>query len=118
MTTETGRRSGLLILAALCLRAPFAAVGPVVDELGGELSLSTAALAVVTSLPLVCFGLVSPFAPTLAGRLGLHRAVLAGTGGIVVGIALRLAGTVGLFVGTVVLTAGIAIAIVTANNTP
>ena len=117
MTTETGRRSGLLvflpaaalILAALCLRAPFAAVGPVVDELGGELSLSTAALAVVTSLPLVCFGLVSPFAPTLAGRLGLHRAVLAGTLVIVVGIALRLAGTVGLFVGTVVLTGGIAI---------
>ena len=55
-----------LIVAALCLRAPFAAVGPVVDELGDELSLSTAALAVVTSLPLVCFGLVSPFAPTLA----------------------------------------------------
>ena len=117
MTTETGRRPGILafapaavlILAALCLRGPFAAVGPVVDELGGELSLSTAALSVVTSLPLICFGLVSPFAPTLAGRLGLHRAVLAGTLVIAVGIALRLAGTVGLFAGTVVLTGGIAI---------
>jgi MFS transporter, CP family, cyanate transporter len=117
VTTETERRPGIgafapaavLILAALCLRAPFAAVGPVVDDLGGELSLSTAALAVVTSLPLVCFGLVSPFAPVLAGRLGLHRAVLAGTVVIAVGIALRLAGTVGLFVGTVVLTGGIAV---------
>ncbi len=117
MATETRRRSGIralapaaaLILAALCLRGPFAAVGPVVDDLGGELSLSTAALAVVTSLPLVCFGLVSPFAPALAGRLGLHRAVLAGTVVLAVGIALRLAGTVGLFVGTVVLTGGIAV---------
>lgn len=117
MATETGRRPGLralapaaaLILAALCLRAPFAAVGPVVDDLGGELSLSTAALAVVTSLPLICFGLVSPFAPTLAGRLGLHRAVLVGTAVMAVGTALRLAGTVGLFVGTVVLTGGIAV---------
>jgi CP family cyanate transporter-like MFS transporter len=117
VTTELDRRAGVLafapaaalILAALCLRAPFAAVGPVVDELGGELSLSTAALAVVTSLPLVCFGLVSPFAPALAGRLGLHRAVLAGTAVVAVGIALRLAGTVGLFLGTVVLTGGIAI---------
>ena len=117
MTTETGRRSGVralapaaaLILAALCLRGPFAAVGPVVDDLGDELSLSTAALAVVTSLPLVCFGLVSPFAPALAGRLGLHRAVLAGIAVIGVGIALRLAGPGGLFLGTVVLTGGIAV---------
>ena len=118
-TTETRRaapriRGGAapaaaLILAALCLRGPFAAVGPVVDELSDELSLSTAALAVVTSLPLVCFGLVSPFAPVLAGRLGLHRGGLAGMPSSLVGIALRLAGTVGLFVGTVVLTGGIAI---------
>ena len=52
-----------LVLAALCLRGPFSAVGPVLDELATELSVSTAALAVVTSLPLICFGLVSPFAP-------------------------------------------------------
>ena len=35
-----------LVLVALCLRGPFAAVGPVLDELGDELSLSAAALAV------------------------------------------------------------------------
>jgi MFS transporter, CP family, cyanate transporter len=98
-----------LVLVALTLRGPFSAVGPVLGDLGEELSVSTGALAVVTSLPLVCFGLVSPFAPALAGRLGLHRAVLAGTAVIAVGIALRLAGVVGLFAGTVVLTAGIAV---------
>jgi CP family cyanate transporter-like MFS transporter len=98
-----------LVLAALCLRGPFAAVGPVLDDLADELSVSTGALAVVTSLPLICFGLLSPFAPTLAAKLGLHRAALAGTGLIAVGVALRLAGVVGLFVGTVVLTGGIAI---------
>ncbi|GAA3176365.1 MFS transporter [Blastococcus jejuensis] len=117
MTTESDRRAGVvallpaavLVLAALCLRGPFAAVGPVLDDLGDELSLPTAALAVVTSLPLICFGLVSPFAPTLAGRLGLHRAVLAAVAVILAGIALRLAGVVGLFAGTVVLTGGIAV---------
>ena len=72
-----------LVLAALCLRGPFSAVGPVLDELGAELSVSTGALAVVTSLPLVCFGLVSPVrpgarrparpAPRGAGRDGGHR---------------------------------------------
>ncbi|CCG01269.1 MFS transporter [Blastococcus saxobsidens] len=99
-----------LVLVALCLRAPFAAVGPLLGELGAELSLSTGALAVVTALPLVCFGLVSPFAPALATRFGVHRAVLLGVVAIAAGVALRLAGAPGLYVGTVVLTGGIAVA--------
>src|SRR3954451_15368757 len=98
-----------LVLAALCLRGPFAAVGPVIGELGDEYSLQTAALAVVTSLPLICFGVVSPFAPALAARIGGHGALLAGTTVTAVGILLRLAGPVGLFAGTVVLTAVIAV---------
>jgi CP family cyanate transporter-like MFS transporter len=98
-----------LVLAALCLRAPFSAVGPVLEELGDEFALSTGALAVVTALPLVCFGLVSPFAPGLAARIGLHRALVVGTFVLAAGIAVRLAGTVGLFAGTVLLTGGIAV---------
>src|SRR4051812_26572660 len=117
VTTKPAGRPGVLgsapaaalILAALCLRGPFSAVGPVLDDLGDELALSTSVLAVVTSLPLICFGLVSPLAPALAGRIGLHRAVFAGTALLLAGILLRLAGTVGLFVGTVVLTGGIAV---------
>ncbi|MGY1723850.1 MFS transporter [Blastococcus sp. SYSU DS0533] len=99
-----------LVLVALCLRAPFAAVGPLLAELGDELTLSTGALAVVTALPLVCFGLVSPFAPALAARLGVHRAVLLGVLALAAGIVLRLAGVPGLFVGTVLLTGGVAVA--------
>jgi CP family cyanate transporter-like MFS transporter len=99
-----------LVLAALCLRAPFSAVGPVLDELGAELSVPQAALPVLPALPLVCFGLVSPAAPALAARLGLHRAVLAGLVALALGIALRTAGTWGLYAGTVLLSAGIAVA--------
>ncbi|MGY1641971.1 MFS transporter [Geodermatophilus sp. SYSU D00703] len=98
-----------LVLVALCLRAPFAAVGPLLGELSAELSVPTSALAVLTALPLVCFGLVSPTAPALAARLGVHRAVLAGAVVLSVGIALRLAGTWGLYAGTVLLTGGIAV---------
>jgi CP family cyanate transporter-like MFS transporter len=97
------------ILVALCLRGPFSAVGPILGDLGAELSLSTGALAVVTALPLVCFGLLSPFAPVVAARLGLHRAVLAATAVIALGIGLRPAGVVGLFAGTVLLTGAIAV---------
>ncbi|MGY1984596.1 MFS transporter [Blastococcus sp. SYSU DS0669] len=99
-----------LVLVALCLRAPFAAVGPLLAELGDEFTLSTGALAVVTALPLVCFGLVSPFAPALAARFGVHRAVLLGVVALAAGIGLRLAGVPGLFLGTVLLTGGIAVA--------
>ena len=99
-----------LVLAARCLRGPFSAVGPVVERLGAELSLSTAALSVVTSLPLAFFGLVSPVAPVIAARLGVHRAIVAGVAVLALGIALRHAGTVGLFAGTALLAGGIAIA--------
>ena len=100
----------MLVLAALCLRGPFAAVGPVLGELGDELSLSTGALAVVTSLPLVCFGLVSPFAPALAARLGAAPR-RAGRDARCSPRASRCGwpGAVGLFAGTVLLSGGIAV---------
>ncbi|MGY2126916.1 MFS transporter [Blastococcus sp. SYSU DS0617] len=98
-----------LVLVALCLRAPFAAVGPLLGQLGDELGLSTGSLAVVTALPLVCFGLVSPFAPALAARWGVHGAVLAGVALIAAGVLLRVAGAPGLFAGTVLLSGGIAV---------
>jgi CP family cyanate transporter-like MFS transporter len=117
VTAPTRRRPGwavlapaaALVLVALCLRAPFSAVGPVLDELGDELTLSTGALAVVSALPLVCFGLISPFAPALASRIGVHRALVVGAAVLAVGIGLRMGGTAGLFAGTVLLTGGIAI---------
>ncbi len=101
--------AAVLVLVALCLRAPFAAVGPLLGELGGELGLGTGPLAVVTALPLVCFALVSPFAPALATRLGVHGAVLLGVALIAAGVALRAAGAPGLFAGTVLLSGGIAV---------
>jgi CP family cyanate transporter-like MFS transporter len=101
--------AAVLVLAALCLRAPFSAVGPLLDELRSDYALSTGALAVVAALPLVCFGLVSPFAPAVASRFGVHRAIVLGLAALGVGIGLRLGGTVGLFAGTVLLTGGIAI---------
>ena len=100
----------VIVLVALCLRGPFAAVGPLLGELSDELSVPLTALAVLASLPLVVFGLLSPAAPVLAARIGLHRAVLAGVLLLAVGVAVRLAGVVGLFVGTVLLSAGIAVA--------
>ena len=100
----------VVVLVALCLRGPFAAVGPLLGELSDQLSVPLTALAVLASLPLVVFGVLSPAAPVLAARIGLHRAVLAGVLLLAVGVAVRLAGVVGLFAGTGLLSAGIAVA--------
>jgi MFS transporter, CP family, cyanate transporter len=100
----------VIVLVALCLRGPFAAVGPLLGELSEQLSVPLTALAVLASLPLLVFALLSPAAPVLAARIGLHRAVVAGVLLLALGIAVRLAGVVGLFAGTVLLSAGIAVA--------
>jgi CP family cyanate transporter-like MFS transporter len=100
----------VVVLVALCLRGPFAAVGPLLGELSDQLSVPLTALAVLASLPLVVFGLLSPAAPVLAARIGLHRAVLAGVLLLAIGVVVRLDGVVGLFAGTVLLSAGIAVA--------
>ncbi len=100
----------VVVLVAVRLRGPFAAVGPLLGELSDQLSVPLTAVAVLASLPLVVFGLLSPAAPVLAARIGLHRAVLAGVLLLAVGIAVRLAGVVGLFAGTVLLSVGIAVA--------
>lgn len=102
--------AAVVVLVALCLRGPFAAVGPLLGELGDQLAVPLTALAVLASLPLVVFGLLSPVAPVLAARIGLHRAVVAGVALLAAGIAVRTAGVVGLFAGTVLLSAGIAVA--------
>ena len=102
--------AAVVVLVALCLRGPFAAVGPLLGELSDELAVPLTALAVLASLPLVVFGLLSPVAPVLAARIGLHRAVVAGLVLLAAGIALRTAGVIGLFAGTVLLSAGIAVA--------
>jgi glycine oxidase len=90
-----------VVLVALTLRGPVSSVGPLLGELRADAGLPSVAAAMLTSLPLVCFGLVSPFAPLLARRLGLHRAVLAGAVVLACGLGLRAAGLPGLFAGTV-----------------
>jgi len=114
-TSATGRGASVagavaaVVLVGLTLRGPVSSVGPLVGDLRTVLGLSGAAIATLTALPLLCFGAVSASAPLLAGRLGLHRAVLAGTAVLAAGLAMRAAGPIGLFVGTALVGSGIAV---------
>jgi CP family cyanate transporter-like MFS transporter len=113
-TATAGRHSVLLalsvVLVAINLRPAVAGVGPVLPELRAGLPLSGAGAAVLTTLPVVCFGLLATVAPRLARRFGIEP-VLAGVMAALAAAALVrvLDGPPVLFLGTVV--AGGAIAI-------
>lgn len=100
---------GLLLVAAN-LRAGITTVGPVLEELRGDLGLSALTASALISLPLVAFAVVSPFAPGLARRIGFERALGAGLVVLAAGLVVRsLPGAPLLWIGTALL--GIAIAV-------
>ena len=101
---------GILLIAAN-LRAAITAVGPVVDDIRDDLSISGATASVLVSVPLVAFAVVSPVAPALARRLGIERAL--GAALVVLGVATvvrSLPSMVALWTGTAFL--GIAVAVI------
>ena len=100
-----------VVLLALNLRPALVGVSPLADTIRADSGMSSAAISLLTSLPLLCFGLLAPIAPRLGRRLGTERALLATMALICVGTALRLLGPVAaLFAGTAVIGAGIAVA--------
>lgn len=91
------------------LRPAVASVGPVLDPLRADLHLSSAASAVLTAVPVFCFGALAPAGPWLARRIGLRAAVAGLCAALVAGLVLRLGPDAGtLFAGTVLAAGGIA----------
>lgn len=102
--------AGLLFIA-FNLRLAIAAVSPVLPEIRRTDGLSAPVAGLLTTLPLLCFGLLSPLAPRLIRRIGPGRLLLFCLAGIASGIALRSVPPVWtLFVGTVLLGASLAVA--------
>ncbi|XVV16798.1 CynX/NimT family MFS transporter [Actinoplanes sp. CA-131856] len=101
--------TGLLLVAAN-LRAGITTVGPVLEDLEVDLGFSSLTASVLVSLPLIAWGVVSPFAPALARRIGLERALGAGLVVLAVGLVVRsLPAMPLLWIGTALL--GVAIAV-------
>ncbi|QAY71701.1 MFS transporter [Xylanimonas protaetiae] len=100
-----------LLLVALNLRAPLTSLPPVVGQVSEALSLTPAQAGLLTSVPVLCFALLTPPASVLVARAGPERAVLAAVVGVFAGQVVRSAGTSLplALVGTAVLGAGITI---------
>jgi CP family cyanate transporter-like MFS transporter len=117
-TAESGRsrlRSVLLVLGivllAANLRPALTSVAPLIGQIRADTGISNGVAGLLTTLPLLAFGLLSPISPRFARLFGMERVLLASLFVLVAGILLRWAGAVeALFLGTVVLGAAIAVA--------
>ena len=99
-----------LVVLAFNLRAPIMAVPPVLETIQRDLGLSGIAAGMITTLPVLCFGLVSPLAPMLARRLGLDMTLVIALGAIAGGVLVRMGQPApALYLGTLALGTGIAL---------
>ena len=99
-----------ILLLGLNLRGPIIAVSPVLDTIAADLHIGEATAGLLTSLPVLCFGLLTPFASALLARAGLGRGVSISLAVLLVGIAVRsVDGLVGALAGTVLIGAAITV---------
>ncbi|CAM4211084.1 CynX/NimT family MFS transporter [Deinococcus marmoris] len=99
-----------LILVALNLRPPIAGFGPLLSQFQAEFQVSAATLSLLTTLPLLCWGVLAPLAPLLSRRYSNETIILFATAVIGLGSVLRVGATLPIIlIGTVLVGAGIAL---------
>jgi MFS transporter, CP family, cyanate transporter len=112
---DSSRLRGVLLVVAIVLlaanlRPALTSVAPLIGQIRTDTGISNGVAGLLTTLPLLAFGLLSPVAPQLARRFGIERTVLASLLVLAVGIVLRSTGAVAaLFLGTAVLGAAIVV---------
>ncbi|MET7750387.1 MFS transporter [Micromonospora sp. NPDC005367] len=100
-----------LVLLAVNLRPGVVAVAPLLDTMRADTGMSTGMAGLLTTLPLLCFGLLAPLAPRLGRRFGVNPVLLLMMALLAVGTVLRLLHpTSMLLVGTLLVGAAIAVA--------
>lgn len=104
-----------VLLLAANLRAPIAAVGPVLPEIGEDTGMAPWLLGVLSALPVAAFAACSPFGHRLASRIGIDRVLVVALLVLGAGTLLRSTpsdawvDTAVLLVGTLVVGAAIAV---------
>ncbi len=99
-----------ILVFALSLRGPMVAVAPVLGDVRGDLGLSEAMAGLLTTIPVLCFGILAPLASMTIARTGPHLAVSLSLLGVFVGTVVRSAGGVETaFLGTVLIGAAITV---------
>lgn len=99
-----------LMLIALNLRPALSSLAPLLRQIEAGTGLSSSAIGLLTTLPVLCLGLFAPLAPRLARRWGSERTLGAILALLAAGIVLRsLLPPLGLFLGSLIAGASIGI---------
>lgn len=67
--------TGIILLGA-CMRAPFTALPSIITEIAHSFHVPVTSLGMLTTIPLLCFGLLSSFVPLISRRMGNNLAIL------------------------------------------
>ncbi|QEF97755.1 putative transporter YycB [Stieleria maiorica] len=98
-----------ILLIAINLRPALSSVGPLVEPIQQSTGLPNSLIGLLTTLPLVAFGIVSTLTPLLTRRLGIGGTLLGAMVLLAIGTAMRSVSSVfTLYLGTLLL--GVAIA--------
>lgn len=99
-----------ILLIAVNLRPALASVGPLIEDIRLATGLSNVMLGLLTTLPLLCFGVVSVLAPLFTKRFGIGGTLLGALVLLTLGIVIRSLNWIpALYLGTLMF--GIAIAL-------
>lgn len=99
-----------VVVLGLILRGPLLAVAPVVGAIREDLGFTAAQAGLLTSLPVLCFALVTPAASHLITRAGPDLATTLAVLGVVLGTIVRSAGGAEtVFLGTLLMGAAITV---------
>ncbi len=98
-----------ILFVAINLRPALSSIGPLIDMIRQDVGLSDTLLGLLTTLPLIAFGVVSTITPLFTKRFGIGKTLSGALVLLALGITIRsLGGVFGLYLGTILL--GIAIA--------
>ena len=99
-----------LIAVVAIMRPPIAQIGPLLPEIRTNLSLSTSTVGWLTTIPILCFGVLAFFAPKFVTRFGVRLGVWVLLIAIALGILLRVNFSLtGLLLGTILISIAIAL---------
>ncbi|WP_018394965.1 MFS transporter [Bacillus sp. 37MA] len=99
-----------IILLALNMRSPITSVGPLTAMIRDNLGISSTTAGALTTVPLLAFAVLSPFASKMARKFGMEVVLFGALLILTAGLALRpIGGVTTLFTGTLLI--GIAIAL-------
>ena len=100
-----------IVLVGINLRPALTSVGPVLPDIRADVGLSAWGASLLTTVPVLCLGLLAPPAARWGRRWGTERLLVAALFLLAAGIAVRgLAGRFGLFGGTLMAGSAIGIA--------